>query len=166
MTENGGSASAGSAASARGITPASVKETEDWYRMPFEVRDYEVDLQGIVNNANYFHYFEHARNVFGRERGFDLSDLHDNQGIDPVVSSIEIKYRIPLRPRERFTVRVRAHREGRIRIVFEERLIKEDGSDSASAFVVVALLKGSRPIPVDDSVASALEAPEPPRAAR
>lgn len=144
-----------------GVAPADVSATETWYRMPFEVRDYEVDLQGIVNNANYFHYFEHARNVFGRERGFDLSELHEKQGMDPVVSRIEVAYRVPLRPRERFSVRVKAYREGRIRLIFEERLIKDDGTDSASARVVVALLKGGRPIPVEDSVAEALEAPEP-----
>ena len=26
-----------------------------------EVRGYELDNQGIVNNANYFHYFNHTR---------------------------------------------------------------------------------------------------------
>ena len=26
-----------------------------------KVRDYECDLQGIVNNANYQHYMEHSR---------------------------------------------------------------------------------------------------------
>ena len=26
-----------------------------------EVRDYECDIEGIVNNANYLHYTEHTR---------------------------------------------------------------------------------------------------------
>ena len=29
-----------------------------------EVRDYECDIQGIVNNANYLHYLEHTRHRF------------------------------------------------------------------------------------------------------
>jgi len=29
--------------------------------LEFEVRDYECDLQGVVNNANFQHYLEHAR---------------------------------------------------------------------------------------------------------
>ena len=34
------------------------------YELPFKVRDYECDLQGIVNNANYQHYLEHTRHEF------------------------------------------------------------------------------------------------------
>ena len=29
-----------------------------------EVRDYEIDAEGIVNNANYLHYLEHTRHEF------------------------------------------------------------------------------------------------------
>ena len=41
----------------------------------FDVRDYECDLQGIVNNANYQHYLEHARHLYLRELGIDFSVL-------------------------------------------------------------------------------------------
>ena len=34
------------------------------YNLRFIVRDYECDLQGVVNNANYQHYLEHARHEF------------------------------------------------------------------------------------------------------
>ena len=30
------------------------------YELKMKVRDYECDLQGIVNNANYQHYLEHT----------------------------------------------------------------------------------------------------------
>ena len=34
------------------------------YELEMKVRDYECDLQGIVNNANYQHYLEHPRHEF------------------------------------------------------------------------------------------------------
>ena len=34
------------------------------YELTLKVRDYECDLQGIVNNANYQHYLEHTRHEF------------------------------------------------------------------------------------------------------
>ena len=37
--------------------------------MPIKVRDYEVDAEGIVNNANYLHYLEHTRHEFCEEAG-------------------------------------------------------------------------------------------------
>ena len=34
------------------------------YQLKMKVRDYECDLEGIVNNANYQHYMEHTRHEF------------------------------------------------------------------------------------------------------
>ena len=34
------------------------------FETTMEVRDYECDIQGIVNNANYLHYIEHTRHLF------------------------------------------------------------------------------------------------------
>lgn len=34
------------------------------YELTIKVRDYEVDSQGIVNNANYLHYLEITRHDF------------------------------------------------------------------------------------------------------
>ena len=50
-----------------------------------KVRDYECDLQGIVNNANYQHYIEHTRHEFLSSLGVSFARLHE-EGIDPVVA--------------------------------------------------------------------------------
>ena len=61
-----------------------------------EVRDYECDIEGIVNNANYLHYAEHTRHLFLRSLGVSFAALHE-QGIDAVVHSMKLQYKVPLR---------------------------------------------------------------------
>ena len=66
------------------------------HELSLKVRDYECDLQGIVNNANYQHYLEHARHEFLLSRGISFAELHA-KGIDAVVSSITMRFKTPLR---------------------------------------------------------------------
>ena len=56
--------------------------------MDMEVRDYELDCEQIVNNANYLHYMEHTRHRFCTDAGLSFIQMH-NQGIDAVVRKIE-----------------------------------------------------------------------------
>ena len=123
--------------------------TEDisWqFSLGMGVRDYELDLQGIVNNANYMHYFEHARHAFILSRGVDFAALHAS-GLDPVVYRAELDYREALRSGEAFVIRVRAHLEGRLKLVFEESLVKGSGREAAAGRFVVAMVRGGRPCP-------------------
>jgi len=85
--------------------------------LEFIVRDYECDLQGVVNNANYQHYLEHARHEFLISRGISFIDLH-HEGIDLIVTRVEIDYKYPLRSRDRFIVKTFIKREGNVRIAF------------------------------------------------
>jgi acyl-CoA thioester hydrolase len=66
------------------------------YETRMEVRDYECDIEGIVNNANYLHYAEHTRHLFLRSLGVSFAALHE-QGIDAVVHSMKLQYKVPLR---------------------------------------------------------------------
>jgi acyl-CoA thioester hydrolase len=111
----------------------------------FEVRDYECDLQGVVNNAVYLHYLEHARHLWLLSLGLDFSALHD-QGIDLVVVRIEIDYRVPLRSGDRFAVRSLRQREGRLRTIFRQEIFRlPDEKLIVQARVVTACLQGGRP---------------------
>ena len=67
--------------------PKYIHETE------LKVRDYECDMQGIVNNANYQHYMEHARHEFLLSTGIGFTDLRA-RGIECVVRRVEIVYTI------------------------------------------------------------------------
>ena len=81
-----------------------------------KVRDYECDLQGIVNNSNYQHYIEHARHEFLISKGLSFALLHE-QGIDCVVSSVEMRFKTPLKSRDEYAVRLNVGKEG-IKYVF------------------------------------------------
>jgi acyl-CoA thioester hydrolase len=90
-----------------------------------EVRDYECDLQGIVNNARYQHYLEHARHTFLRRQGIDFAEV-TARGIFLIVTRIEIDYKHPLRAGERFRVDLRLERISRIRFAFEQTIHRLD----------------------------------------
>lgn len=65
------------------------------FKYDIKVRDYECDAQGHVNNANYQHYFEITRHEFLEKVGLNFYKLHLD-GVDAVVSRVEIRYKVPL----------------------------------------------------------------------
>ena len=113
------------------------------------VRDYECDLQGIVNNAVYQNYLEHARHEFLHEIGLNFAQLCA-EGIDAVVTRIEMDYRLPLKPRDAFVVKVGMHRQGRIRFVFDQAIFRvSDGKAVLEAEVTGVLTRNGRPVAPD-----------------
>ena len=112
-------------------------------------RDYECDLQGIVNNAVYQNYLEHARHEFLHDVGLDFAELCA-EGIDAVVTRIEIDYKFPLRPRDVFVVKVGMSKQGRLRFVFDQAIVrKSDQKLIIEARVTGVLTRGGRPIAPD-----------------
>ena len=92
------------------------------FEIEMKVRDYECDVQCVVNNSNYQHYMEHARHEFLETTGTSFSALHE-QGIDVMVARIDISYKHPLRGSDRFAVQVAFQREG-VKLVFFEEIYK------------------------------------------
>ena len=107
--------------------------------MDMEVRDYELDCEQIVNNANYLHYMEHTRHKFCAAAGLSFIEMH-NQGIDAVVRKIEIEYLTSLRGGESFISGLRLERKGP-RFVFHQDIMKPDGDIVAQGVVSVVVLK-------------------------
>lgn len=87
------------------------------FELPFKVRDYECDLQGIVNNAVYQNYLEHTRHEFLKHAGLDFSRMHD-EGIDAVVIRVEMDYKFPLKSGDEFVCKLNTSREGNLKFVF------------------------------------------------
>lgn len=92
------------------------------YELRMKVRDYECDLQGIVNNANYQHYTEHTRHEFLLAHGISFADLHE-RGIDCVVARINMQFKTPLRSGDEFLSRLSVKKEG-IRYVFLQDIFR------------------------------------------
>jgi acyl-CoA thioester hydrolase len=128
------------------------KEDNHPYNLKFAVRDYECDLQGVVNNANYQHYLEHARHQFLISKGISFVQLHD-EGIDLIVTKVEIEYKFPLRSRDEFIVTVVIQREGNARILFVQDIFRlPDLKPVVKAKVTGIATKKGRPIPPGDLV--------------
>jgi acyl-CoA thioester hydrolase len=123
-----------------------MKQDDYQYGVEFTVRDYECDIQGVVNNANYLHYLEHARHEFLISRGINFSELHDN-GLDLIVTRVEIDYKYPLRSRDRFIIRLNVKREGNVRVVFLQDIFRiPDGKLIVQARVTGAAIQNGRPV--------------------
>ena len=109
--------------------------------MDMDVRDYELDCENIVNNANYLHYMEHTRHRFCKDAGLSFNEMHE-RGIDVVVRKIEIEYKSSLRGGDTFISCLRIERKG-ARFIFHQDIVKPNGDICAEGIVtVVALIDG------------------------
>lgn len=115
------------------------------FQIELEVRDYELDLQGIVNNSVYLNYLEHARHRYLERLGLDFSELH-RSGIDAVVTRIELDYITPLTSGDHFIVTIRPGRKGKLRLLFYQEILKLPGKTPiARGLVTATCLCNGRP---------------------
>lgn len=112
------------------------------FELPIKVRDYEVDAEGIVNNANYLHYLEHTRHEFCQFAGFTFREMH-SQGIDPVLRKVEIEYLTPLGLGEEMISKLNISRKG-ARFIFQQDIYKPDGTPVVKSIVTVVCLENGR----------------------
>ena len=97
--------------------------SEQPFRYEFEVRDYECDIEGIVNNAVYMNYLEHARHAFLKHKGFNFAEL-TRQGIQLVVIRIEADYLFPLQSGDQFYVTAQMERISKLRFGFLQNIYR------------------------------------------
>jgi acyl-CoA thioester hydrolase len=92
------------------------------FELEFKVRDYECDLQGVVNNAVYQSYLEHARHEYLLSKAGSFKDLTD-QGILLMVSRIEMDFKNSLTSRDAFVLKLRTERQG-IKLIFFQDIFR------------------------------------------
>lgn len=98
--------------------------TQNPFTLEMTVRDYECDMQGIVNNAVYQNYMEHARHEFLLSKGLSFEEL-TSRGVIVVVIRAELDYKQPLRSGDSFVVSVATRQVSRLKLVFDQQIRKQ-----------------------------------------
>ena len=130
---------------------------EDKYIFTLEiaVRDYELDSEGIVNNAIYLHYLEHTRHAFVKQEGIPFGSL-TSDGLVPVVRRMEIDYHMPLRTGDVMLSRLWIERRGPRFIFYQDIFRKEGGESVVSAVVTIVCMDKNGRINRGDDLAERL----------
>lgn len=92
------------------------------FELKDKVRDYECDLQGIVNNANYQHYLEHCRHEFLLANNISFAKLHE-EGTDAVVARLTMQFKTPLRSGDEYVSKLKLKKEG-LRYIFLQDIFR------------------------------------------
>ena len=93
------------------------------FKIELSVRDYECDMQGIVNNSVYQNYLEHARHEYLKSIGIDFKE-YTLKGINLVVVRAELDYKFPLSSGDKFWIGINLVKESKIRIVFQQDIYR------------------------------------------
>jgi acyl-CoA thioester hydrolase len=125
------------------------------FELDFKVRDYECDLQGVVNNSVYQNYLEHARHEFMKTIGLDFADLF-NRGIVAVVARVELAYKTSLRSGDSFVVKLRIEQEGVKYIFYQDVYRLPDEKLCLKGMVTTTSLVNGR-LAVSDEIKLAIE---------
>ena len=115
---------------------------EPIFSLEMKVRDYEVDSEGIVNNAVYLHYLEHTRHEFCQQAGLSFRQMRE-RGMAPVVSHVDINYRTPLGLGETMTSLLALARRGP-RFVFRQWIVNAAGALVVDAKIDIVNLENGR----------------------
>ena len=123
------------------------------FTLELAVRDYELDSEGIVNNAIYLHYLEHTRHAFVKQEGIPFGSL-TRDGLVPVVRRMEIDYHTPLQSGDVMQSRLWIERKGARFIFYQDIYKKEGGELVVSAVVTIVCMEKDGRINRGDDLAA------------
>ncbi len=93
------------------------------FSIEIAVRDYECDMQGIVNNSVYQNYLEHARHCFLKTKNIDFA-AYAREGINLVVVRAELDYKASLTSGDTCRIEVFLERESKLRFAFKQKIVR------------------------------------------
>ena len=112
------------------------------FNLDMKVRDYECDLQGVVNNANYQHYMEHTRHEFLESLGANFGQMHED-GLDAFVTKVTISYKKSLRSGDSFRSAIRCSMRAP-KLIFHQDILHLDGTLAARGEVECVIVDHGR----------------------
>ena len=113
------------------------------FTLNLQVRDYELDQYGVVNNAVYSQYLEHARHEFLIAMGLDAAQVA-RSGRSLALSEIHVVYRISLRSRDLFAVTSRISEVRGARVTFAQAIYRAGETRPALQATAVAVFVDER----------------------
>jgi len=117
------------------------------WKSRLNVRSYELDSFGHVNNGTFASYLEKARGDYLREAGLHFDDFH-RWGKFPVIAKVCIEYKAPAFFDETLHIHAQVQRLGNSSLTLTYRVRKDDDTLCAEAETVMVFVdrKGT---PVD-----------------
>lgn len=125
------------------------------FELEFKVRDYECDLQGVVNNSVYQNYLEHTRHEFMKTIGLDFSDMFQ-RGIVAVVARIELAYKQALQSGDSFVSKLNVEQSGIKYIFYQDIYRLHDQKLCLKAMVTTTTVINGR-LACSDEIVEAIE---------
>jgi acyl-CoA thioester hydrolase len=110
-----------------------------------QVRTYECDSYGHVNNANYLNYLEYGRYEYLKDIGFDYPGIV-KAGYGVYVARVEIDYRRSALPDDRLLIKTWPVKKGAVSGVFAQEIRR--GEELMAEAKVTWAFVDSRGMPV------------------
>lgn len=129
------------------------------FKLEMKVRDYELDAQGVVNNAVYLNYLEHCRHQFLLSQGIDFNRL-TRENAFLVVIRAELDYKSSLRGGDEFRVELDLERLSPLRFAFVQNIYRRNDGRLVLAARTIGTAVNEKGRPFLPPALEALLAPE------
>ena len=117
---------------------------------------HDTDCGGVVYYGNYLKFFEEARTLYMKDRGYSVADLM-KKGLYFVVARQEVEYKYPVRYADVIDVSTKILEVSDIKIVFENIITNQNGRlCTKGKTTLVCVNKDGMPTPMGVDVKSAM----------